>query len=250
MKREQSTEFRFGEPSDEWLKFNSSLLAVAHELKSPLCLIRQLSLFLEEQTSAEQVMFKKYLQQISSTSERGLRLANDLVKIGRLDQLELSLEPLSPVEVCRQVANELAPYYQLHRRRLVVRTKQRRNYLIMANFDLLRSVLINFCDNALYYAKPGQPIEINISKQRQAARVRISVRDFGPRLPLEVWRGFKQRQVVEPCSLSSRPLSSGLGLYLANQFAQSMQAQVGAISHADGATFFIDLDVSQQLSLL
>lgn len=228
---------------------DSSLLAVAHELKSPLCLIRQLSLFLEQQPADEQQV-KDYLRQISATSERGLRLASDLVKAGRMDQLEFNLEPISPTEICTQVVQELGPYYRLHQQRLIVRTGYRRHYLAIAHADLLRSVLINFCDNALYYADKNRPIEISIAKQHRQDKIRIAVRDFGPRLPLDVWRGFKQRQVIAPRSLSSRPMSSGIGLYLASRFAETMEADVGAVSHSDGATFFIDLNVSHQLSLL
>lgn len=239
-----------GEDRSVDLTLDSSLLAVAHELKSPLCLVRQLSLFLGNEPSLSPAETKKYLQQIVAVSERGLRLATDLSRVGNLNQLEFNLEPLSPTEVCRQVAQELAGYYQINQKRLVVRSRYRQHYLAMANYDLLKSVLINFCDNALHYADQKHPVEINVSLHKKPQKIRIAVRDYGPRLPLKVWRGLKGRQPIALGADTSRPLSSGLGLYLASQFAGAMQADIGGVAHADGATFFIDLDVSKQLSLL
>ena len=232
------------------LELDSSLLAVAHELKSPLCLVRQLSLFLDGETSLSQREAKKYLQQIVAVSERGLRLANDLSRVGSLGQLSLDLEPISPTEVCRQVVQEMTGYYQINQKRLVVRSTQRRHYLAMANHDLLKSILINFCDNALHYADKKRPVEINISVRKKPQKVRIAVRDYGPRLPLKVWRSLKGRQPITPGTHSSRPLSSGLGIYLASQFAGAIRAEIGGIAHGDGATFFVDLDISNQLPLL
>ena len=239
-----------GEEKSADLVLDSSLVAIAHELKSPLCLVRQLSLFLSGDESLSQKEARQYLQQIVAVSERGLRLANDLARVGNLEQLEFNLEPLSPTEVCRQVAEEMAGYYEINQKRLVVRSQQRRHYLAMANYDLLKSVLVNFCDNALHYADQKHPVEINISLHKRPQKIRIAVRDYGPRLPLKVWRSLKGRQPIVPGTQSSRPLSSGLGLYLADQFASAMQASIGGIAHDDGATFFIDLDTSKQLSLL
>lgn len=235
-----------GENSKTFFDVDSSLVAVAHELKSPLALIRQLSLFLEN----EQEIDRDFLHQITLTSERAIRIANDLSKVSRLEQLELDLEPISPSEVCKQVVTELADYYKLFDKTISVSGKQKTNYLAVANYDLLRSVLIQFCDNALHYAEKDRPVELEINKLAKQNVVRISVRDFGPRIPLQVWRGFKKRAEVVPQKLSSRPLSSGIGLYLASQFATAMNANIGAVSHADGATFYIDLEISKQLSLL
>lgn len=229
---------------------DSSLLAVAHELKSPLSLVRQLSLFLGNENSLSQAEIKKYLQQIVVVSDRGLRLAADLSKVGSLEQMEFDIEPISPTEICRQVVQEMSGYYAINQKRLVVRSRQRQHYLAVANYELLKSVLVNFCDNALHYGDKKQPVEIDVSLHKKSQKIRIAVRDYGPRLPLQVWRSLKGRQSITPGVYSSRPLGSGLGIYLADQFAGAMRANIGGITHDNGATFFIDLDISKQLSLL
>lgn len=220
-------------------------MVVAHELKSPLALIRQMSLFLA-QNQLEPAQSQRYLQQIIATSERALRLTNGLSRLANIEQLPLNLEPINVVELCKQVETELSPLFQLHHKRLMVR-KKRRQYLAVADHFLLKSVLIQFCDNALHYADARHPVKIDIAQTRQA--IRVSVKDRGPRLPTTVWRQLNANRLT-PQAISARPQSSGIGLCIAQQFAEAMSAHIGAQSHADGVSFFIDLTISNQLSLL
>jgi len=53
-----------------------------------------------------------------------------------------------------------------------------------------------------------------------------------------------------PVAIHARPQSSGLGLYIAGQFADAMNGRIGVTRHRDGATFYVDLQASKQLSLL
>lgn len=231
---------------EEIFDLDSSLIAISHELKSPLALIRQLSLFLENSEKID----KKYLNQITLTSERALRIASDLSKASRIGQLELDLEPIRPIEVCKSIVKELRPYYKLYNQKITVKGANKSNYLAIANYDLLKSILINFCDNAMYYADNINPVEIQINKLKNKNVIRISVRDFGPRLPIDVWRSFKNRSMPKPQKISSRPTSSGIGLFLSHKFANAMNAQIGAISHSDGATLYVDLEISKQMALI
>ena len=82
--------------------------------------------------------------------------------------------------------------------------------------------------------------------QRQ---IRVAVRDYGPALPTDVQRALNQGWIDKPLSISMRPGSSGLGLYIATRFARAMRAQVGAVRHRDGSTFYVDLAPSRQRSL-
>jgi integral membrane sensor signal transduction histidine kinase len=48
----------------------------------------------------------------------------------------------------------------------------------------------------------------------------------------------------------TRPESSGLGIYVANQFARAMNGRIGLIRHRDGLTFYVEMPISRQLSLI
>lgn len=117
----------------------------------------------------------------------------------------------------------------------------------MANYELLRSILMNFSDNALYSSNEKSEVEIKISNIGE--KVRISVRDYGEELPLSIWRSVK-KQNHQPVRSNYRPQSSGLGIFIAQSFAAVMGAKIGVIRHRDGSTFYVDLNRSGQLSLL
>lgn len=218
----------------------------AHELKSPLVLLRQLSLELrDDDVSADER--RRIIEQMTHVSEKALRLTSDLTKTeSQLDLFEL--QPVNPMDVARDVRTELSGLYRAHGQTLDIR-RIRSVPPVIANRDLLRRILLNFADNALHYANADGAVELHAQLLSERSAVRISVRDHGPHMPARSWRKLVTTLgSVQP--VHARPQSSGLGLYICNEFAQSMNGRIGAIRHADGASFYVELPVSRQLALL
>jgi signal transduction histidine kinase len=225
-----------------------SFLAAAHELKSPLALIRQLSLELEQgECTAKEA--EHIIRQITLTSERALRVTTGLTKTARLEDGLFAMEPINPVSLCEDVVEELAPLYHAKGRQIYV-AKRNRPLLGLANKDLLRRVLLSFADNALHYSEEATPVVLSASMRRKGSCIRLGVRDYGPALPTGIWDRLAGSLGTQLQPLHARPESSGLGLYIARQFAETMNAEVGATRHRDGATFYIDINLSTQLRLL
>jgi signal transduction histidine kinase len=225
-----------------------SLVAAAHELKSPLALVRQLSLMLEsgELTDDEQ---KRMFRQITLTSEKALRLTSDLTRSVRLEDAMFALEPINPQQLCEDIVHELTPLFTAHGRQ--VRLASRKHpLLLVANRDLLRRIILNFSDNALHYSDVDSNVEIQIKALNNGRIVRLGVRDYGPALSGDMWKSLQKKLHHAPQSVHARPQSSGLGLYIASQFAEAMNGTIGVVRHRDGATFYVDLHASSQMSLL
>lgn len=224
----------------------SPIIAAAHELKSPLALMRQLSLAI--QTGAcSQKEIETLAHRITLTSERALRLTADLTRATRLEDSLFVTEPVNSIALLEDVADELAPLYHARGRKLCV-ANRRRPQLAIANYDLLRRVMINFVDNALHYGTEDMPV--TLSSQVVRGSVRLGVRDYGPALPAYVWQNVRSGLEPKAQVLHARPESSGLGMYVASQFAQAMGAKLGVTRHHDGATFYVDLCTSTQMRLL
>lgn len=223
----------------------SPVVAAAHELKAPLALVRQLSLLLQQDTGSDDER-QILLNRITVTSERALRLTSDITKAARLEDALFELEPINPRQVCEEVVTELSALFTAHGRQLEVKG-QRHPLLLVANRDLLRRIVLSFSDNALHYSDAGSPVVLRIQSLRRRDVVRIGVRDYGPALSSDVWRRLRQ-QMPQPVHL--RPQSSGLGLTIARRFAEAMGGTVGAVRHRDGATFYVELQTSRQMSLL
>ena len=222
-----------------------SEVVVAHELKAPLSLVRQLALsldFEEDITGAREVG-----RQIAATSERALQQVNDLTRIARLEDALFEMEPVNPRAICDEVVGELWRLFEFNRRELRIEYRNKRR-LVVANPQLLHSVVYNFCLNAMNYGGEELPSEITVIDR--ANKIRIAVRDYGPAVPTKIWREIKDGFVNKPVATPMRPGSSGLGLYIAAKFANYMSSDFGLIRHRDGTSFYIDLPVSGQLSFL
>ena len=224
-----------------------ALVAAAHELKAPLALIRQLSLY--SQQTEDSAYRDTMLRQIHLTSERALRLTTDLTRATRLEDSLFSLEPLNPLSLCDEVVREMQPLYTAQGKQVRL-ARRTRPLLGVANRDLLRRILMNFVDNALHYSRTDQPVVISAALRNGGTSIRLGVRDYGPMIPSRVWEKLQDKMGTSAQPLHSRPQSSGLGLLIAKRFAVAMHAELGALRHRDGATFYVDIDTSTQLRLL
>lgn len=223
-----------------------SVLVAAHELKTPLSLIRQLTLMLDDNLTSE--ADKKQIQQrIVQTSEQALQLTVDLANSANLTPSLFPLEPVNPLAICRQMAGETRFNAVLYGRKISWPRSGRNSRLILANRTLLGRILANFLNNALKYTEDDS--EIKVSVKAVGGAVRLSVRDFGPMMSLKEYRRLLDEMDVRK-TVRTRPENSGLGIYVASQFALAMNGQIGLIRHRDGLTFYVDMPISRQLSLL
>ncbi len=219
----------------------NSILVAAHELKAPLAVVRQLAFSIDGLDAENEII----RSEIINVSERAIKQVNDLTKIGRLEDGLFEMEPVAVRAVCDDVTKELAYLFRENKKELKVKYKNRAR-LVVANRELLYSVIYNFLLNAIHYSDNEMCSELTVNEKR--GKVIISVRDFGPALPKDVWREMKRGFVEKPMSIAMRPGSSGLGLYIASKFSRYMHANVGAVRHRDGTTFYVEVPVSRQTS--
>ncbi len=219
-------------------------MVAAHELKAPLCLIRQLGLSL--QFNEDDHDRHTLCQQLVNVSERAILQVNDLTKVARLEDGLFEMEPVSVRGVCEAVIRDIEPIFGFKRKRIgVIYHNQQK--LAVANYDLLYSVIHNFCTNAIRYSDSESTSALLVKDEKN--KVRISVRDYGPALPNSIWHDLRHGNLQHPTSIAMRPGSSGLGLYISAKFAEHMRADLGAVRHRDGTSFYIDLPVSRQACL-
>lgn len=216
------------------------LVVAAHELKTPLALVRQLALELKSQALSESDRWR-VIEQIYLSTQRSLELVTGVTRAARLEDSLFATETVNLSAICEQVAHEMTPLYRAHNKNIEVK-KRHSPVMAVANYELLGRIVRQFADNALHYSDEASPVILSSSSSQD--RVRISVRDYGPALP----GGIRMADGWQPTS--SRPESSGIGLQISNQFAEAMNGQIGITRHRDGASFYVDLTKSRQLALV
>ena len=218
------------------------ILVAAHELKAPLAVLRQLAFAFDGAGTRDEHIRSEMV----SVSERAIKQVNDLAKVRRLEDGLFVMEPVAVREVCDAVSRELSYLFRYNQRDLFVKYTNK-SKLVTANRELLYSVVYNFLLNAMHYSGEETRAELVVKDFRD--KVKVIVRDYGPALPMDVWREMKRGWVEKPTSIAMRPGSSGLGLFIASRFSRYMGANVGAIRHRDGTSFYVELPISKQASL-
>ncbi len=222
-----------------------SVTAIAHELKTPLCLMRQLALSLDLATTPDQR--SRMESRLIQISDHTLRQIEDLERMSRLQDGLFTMEPVSIRGVCDSVLREITLLSRLEGCRIHT-SYLNKTRLASANRDLLHSIVYHLCLNALHYTNDNSCSELSVSEHK--GHVRVGIRDYGPALPTKLWHELQSGILAcPPIHIAMRPSSSSLGLYLASRFADQMHSRLNAIRHHDGTTFFLDLLPSTQTML-
>lgn len=221
-----------------------SIYVAAHELKAPLVLMRQLALELKA-SNPDDILT---IERLQLTVERSLRLVDQLTKTRRLEDSLFESEPLLARAICRAVSDEMLPYAQASGQEIVVRVS-RKSGVAIGHRALLTALLVNLCDNAITHNPDGS--KVVVSANATATGVTFSVRDEGPRMSHGVFNAMRSGLGKGPLATSDRPRSSGLGLWIASQFAEAMGGILTMTRHhAAGITVAVELPHSKQMSLL
>ena len=223
------------------MKEVDGVLVAAQELRRPLLELRQLALGFDGNGGSDE----KIRAEMLAVSERAMRQVNDLAKFRDLKEGNFEMGPVAVRMLCDDVILELSKTISRQKYDLKVKYSNR-SRLVNANAELLKSVVYNFLLDATYYTDEDMKTELSICESK--GKVAIKVRDFGPALPFDMWQEIKG-DLLQPRNIVMRPGSSALGLYIASKFSKYMHAEVGAIRHRDGASFFVKLPVSKQMAI-
>lgn len=191
----------------------------AHELKTPLAAIKlQAQVALSADTPERQ---RLAMQRVVQGVDRSARLAEQLLVLARLD--EDARPPRLPVDIPLLVEAALGGHRDLaaHRNIELVRTLAPVRSAL-ADPVLVRLMLDNLIDNAIKYGKDGGTIDISLHDD--GTKLRLSVSDDGPGVPVETYgrlaeRFYRGERAPAP--------GSGLGLSIVERIAQLIGGSVG-----------------------
>jgi signal transduction histidine kinase len=217
---------------------------VAHELKTPLAIVRAYAELLEAQSAdqpravATRELVDHIMAQVDLMSD-WVESALDSQRL-RLGKLPLELGRVDPVELAQAVAEEFQHTTGDHRIRVVVSSRPPRP--ILADRRRLRQVVANLLANAVKYSAGGT-IEVRVGVQERAggsAQVVLTVRDEGQGIDAaDLDRIFGR--YAQASERSSEGL--GVGLYLAREIARAHGGELWAESRGrgHGSTFVLAL---------
>ncbi|WP_417226646.1 sensor histidine kinase [Amphritea sp.] len=215
---ELSREFnQMAEYVEQTLQSNTHLLQdVSHELRAPLARLQMAAgLAGQKMSDADQ----QYIERINQECDRINRLIDEILRLSRLEQMELSDQPFALNSVIDTLVDDFsfsAPQHPLQ--------WQPVDYRIKGNPVLLERALSNILGNAVKHTPTGT--QIRISAELVAGKVLIRVADKGPGLNEEqLARMFKPF-----VRFTGQQNGYGLGLSIAQRATQLLGGTLTARS--------------------
>lgn len=211
----------------------------AHELKTPLAIIRTHAEALGEDIAPEKR--GEYLNIILEESDRMGQLVGRLLELTRLESgVALNVAPLNLADVVREVWNPLA--LQLEQKEVSLSLELEEVWL-EGDRERLKEAVGNLASNALRHVKKGKRIQVSLVKQGE--QVRVSVYNDGPVIPDKdlphlfepFYRGDKSR--------SRDSGGTGLGLAIVRAAVSAHGGSCGVEQRAGGPCFWLCLPVGQ-----
>jgi len=218
---------------------------VSHELRTPLAALHGAALTLTQrghQLPAE--TRDKLMWMISAQSKRLAGLVEDILLAGQLDAgtLRVEREPFNAAAVAAAAVDE-ARQRAAHKSMLRISTSDDLPR-VLGDEGRTHQILANLIDTAVKYSPAGSRVDVAV--QRENGRIRFSVRDRGPGIPVaEREHVFEKFYRLDPDHRQSAG-GSGLGLYICRQLVSSMHGRiwVESVPQQQGSTFAFDLPIA------
>jgi signal transduction histidine kinase len=214
---------------------------ISHDLRTPLTsIIGYVELSLEEAGPPLDEERRSYLQIVSRSSERLLRLVDDLLFVARLQAGRLILER-SSLDLCTlaaQAAQEATP--RAAAKQLALDFSGESPVMIDADKGRLFQLLDNLISNAIKFTPEGGSVEVRVAPSNGVAVLEVSDTGIGlgpDEAELVFDRFFRSSRVV-----AQQVPGTGLGLFIARAIVEAHAGSISAsIREGGGTTFHVEL---------
>jgi K+-sensing histidine kinase KdpD len=190
------------------------LLSVTHELKTPLASNKLFLQTLQKRDfSAEQR--NDLLEKAITENVRLEGMIDNILNATRLDHnaLLLSREHFSLVELVRKIVTRFEKIYNIKN----ISFPYQEDLRLFADVDMVETILTNLIENAAKYA--GREAKIELTLESLNGNTYLHVSDDGPGVPLEIQKDIFKKFVRVGSEETRSKKGSGLGLYIAREFA-------------------------------
>jgi two-component system, OmpR family, sensor kinase len=214
----------------------------SHELRTPLAVMRgDIEITLRRERSAEE--YKRALTSNLEEIMRLSRLVEDLLMLARGDtgRIELRCEPVDLNDLCRRMAEYIAPLADQRDQMLIYEPPtgaETAPVVVSADILRIKQLLLNLLDNAIKYTDRRGRVALGLKVEEKVAV--ISVTDTGRGIPPEDLPHIFERFFRRSAKTADRTAAGfGLGLSIVKWIVDSHGGRIEAKSEVGKGTEFI-----------
>jgi PAS domain S-box-containing protein len=226
------------------------LSRMSHELRTPMNAILGFAQLLELQ-SAEPLTAdqQRFVEQILGSGRHLLTLINEILDLSKIEAggLVIEIEDINAVDAVRESLDLVGSSARARDIKLSNQLEGADLPAVRANATSLKQVITNLLSNAIKYNVEGGRVTIS-TELLDRERLRISVQDTGPGIPLE-----RQSELFQPFARLDAEHSeiegTGIGLSITKNLVELMGGEIRVDSHpGSGSTFSIDLQLAPSIT--
>ena len=217
----------------------------SHQLRTPLTAIKGYSsLILEGTYGKTEVKQKRVFKNIFVSTERLLKIVNDLLNISKIElgKVELEKEPVRIENLIDSVYQEMKPQAQEKGLKLIWQKPKQDLQEINIDSLKIRQAIFNIIDNAIKYTEKGS---ITIKIQNLTSKIQIVISDTGIGFTEDEKHRLFELFVRGRAGIDTFVEGTGIGLNVARKFVELHGGKIRAESQGKdkGAIFYIELPV-------
>ncbi|MBE8969370.1 PAS domain S-box protein, partial [Nostocales cyanobacterium LEGE 12452] len=213
---------------------------VSHELRTPLTSIHgSLGMLASGLLPTDSEQGKRLMQIATDSSERLVRLINDILDIERIESGKAKMEPeiCNIIDLITQAVNVMQPLADKAGVKVSVSTLFGQ---VLADADRIVQTLTNLLSNAIKFSSPGSTVWLGA--QHQGNEVLLTVKDTGRGIPTDKLESIFERFQQVDSSDSRNHDGTGLGLAICKSIMQQHGGRIWAESTlGEGSTFYVTL---------
>lgn len=228
-------------------KMKTEFVSVAsHQLRTPLTAIKLFTeMLLSEQVGGIKREQKDYLTNIYQSTERMVRLVNDLLSLSRLEsgRLRVEPEPTDIVDFIDNIISEILPLAQTRSVKVDFKKSGVKLPKVPLDPNLMRQVIHNLITNAVRYSA-GRRGAVEVGVSREGGEFLVKVKDSGIGIPKKVQSRIFEKFFRADNAIKSETEGTGLGLYVSKMIVESSGGRIWFDSKEnEGTVFFVTIPV-------
>jgi len=214
---------------------------IAHDLKNPFnSLLGLLDILESDFDDIEDTRKIEIIKKLANSGRNTYNMLLNLLDWARSQRgsIKANIEVLNLYDIVNSAKVFLA--HRISDKEHQVNINMDDSIQVMADKNLLQTIIINVLNNAVKFTERGG--SINIETEEIDTKIRVSIRDNGIGMPNEKLQSLFEISSKSSSRGTDNEIGTGLGLILAKEFAGLMNANIYAESEVgEGSVFYVEV---------